>query len=405
MTTICFYLQAHQPVRLRRFSVFDIGSGASYFDRERNLFYLERIVRKSYLPMTELLLALAREHGARFAVNLGITGVLLEALEEHFPSVLENIRKLIATGRAELLAETYYHSLAFLYSRPEFKAQVAEHARALRKQFKVRPRIFRHTELATSNELARAVKAMRYRGLLAEGHDWLLGWRSPNMVYELKTAPGLPVLLRNYRLSDDVSFRFSARSWREWPLTADRFASWVHGAAEDSQVVNLFMDFETFGEHQWPETGIFEFMRHLPAELARGGSARFVTVSEAFKEFSPRGTLDMHHMTSWADVERDLSAWRGNKMQESALRELYALEPNVLRSRDRTLIRDWRLLQTSDHFYYMCTKWFADGDVHKYFNPYESPYEAYLTFMNIINDMKIRLEERSGKGRRESNRT
>lgn len=392
MTPVCIYLEAHQPMRMRRFSIFDIGSGKPYFDTERNLFYLRRIVEKSYLPMTELLLDLVRADRDRFAVSLGLTGVLLEQLEEHFPDVIRNLGKLVRTGRVELLGETYYHSFAFLYSRPEFADQVALHRRKLWRLFRVRPRVFRHTELATNNELARVVKRMGYAGLLAEGHDWLLGWRSPNMVYSLKTAPGLPVLLRNYRLSDDISFRFSSRAWSEWPLTAERFATWLAESGKEGQVVNLFMDFETFGEHQWRETGIFEFMRALPGILTHRSAAGFRTVSEVFRAAEPMGELDMHHLTSWADIERDLSAWRGNKMQESAFRELYALERRVKAARDRALLADWRLLQTSDHFYYMCTKWFADGDVHKYFNPYESPYEAYITFMNIIQDLKLRLE-------------
>lgn len=391
MASLCLYFHVHQPVRLRRFSVFDIGTEAPYFDDARNEFYLRRAAEKCYRPMTALLLDLIRAYGKRFAVSFSLTGVFLEQAERWFPDVLQSFRKLAKTGRVEFLAETYHHSLASLYSRREFREQVKLHERKLFSLFQTKPRVFRNTELCASNEIARTAKRWGYRGLLAEGHGYLLEWRSPNFVYELKTAPNFPVLMRNYRLSDDISFRFSAPWWSERPLTAEKFASWVDAAAGNGPLVNLFMDFETFGEHQWPETGIFEFMRHLPAKLFQNPANHFVTVSEAIKKFKPVAALDMHYLTSWADIERDLSAWRGNKLQESALAELYALEKPVKAARDRKLLDDWRKLQTSDHFYYMCTKWFADGDVHKYFNPYESPYEAYITFMNIINDIKLRV--------------
>ena len=399
MASLCLYLQAHQPLRLRRFSVFDIGAGKPYFDDERNHFYLERIVNKCYRPTTELLLELVRRHRGRFAVNFGLTGALLEQLEAQFPDVIKNFQALVGTGHVEIMGETYHHSLAFFYSRPEFNAQVEAHRRKIWELFKVRPKVFRNTELATTNALAAAVKKMGYKALLAEGHDWLLGWRSPNFLYSLKTARGLPVLLRNYRLSDDISFRFSAQWWSGWPLTADRFAAWVDEAGRESHTVNLFMDLETFGEHQWPETGIFDFLSHLPEHIFKNEKSVFRTVSKVAALHKPVGEIDMHHLTSWADVERDLSAWRGNKMQQTALAELYALEKRVKRSHDPKILRDWRFLQTSDHFYYMCTKWFSDGDVHKYFNPYESPYEAYLTFVNILNDLRFRLESKRRRTR------
>lgn len=391
MASLCFYFHAHQPVRLRRFSIFDIGSNVPYFDEGQNAFYLKRIVEKCYRPMTKLLLDCIESHGKRFAVSFSLSGVFLDQLERGFPDVLENFKALVKTGRVELVAETYYHSLAFLYSKKEFLDQIALHRRKIRSLFKFEPKVFRNTELCASNDIARTVSALGYRGFLAEGASDLLEWRSPNYVYRLKGAPRLPVLLRNYRLSDDISFRFSAPWWSERPLTAEKFAGWIDAAANRGSLINLFMDFETFGEHQWPETGIFEFMRYLPEKLFQNPEHHFVTVSEAIRKHKPVATLDMKRLISWADVERDLSAWRGNAMQNSALRELYSLESAVKRSKNKALLEDLRKLQTSDHFYYMCTKWFSDGDVHKYFNPYESPYEAYITFMNIMNDMKLRL--------------
>ncbi len=241
--------------------------------------------------------------------------------------------------------------------------------------FKQNPSIFRNTELVYNNELANFVESMGYKGILAEGADHILGWRSPNFIYTPKTTSRIKLLLKNYKLSDDVAFRFSDRSWKEWPLTVDKYTSWINAVNGNGNLVNLFMDYETFGEHQWADTGIFDFLRHLPQELLKHPDNDFKTPSEAIKTYNPVAELDIHNPISWADIERDTSAWDGNDMQ------------------DKKLINDWRNLQTSDHFYYMCTKWFNDGDVHKYFNPYDNPYDAFITFMNILNDINFRLKE------------
>ena len=392
MPSVCFYLQTHQPFRLRNYSVFDIGQNDDYFDEQRNREYLSRIVRKSYLPTNRILLELIRQQRGKFKVSFGLSGVLLEQLEKHFPDVIDDFQKLVATGCCEILAETYHHSLAYLYSAEEFKQQVALHRQKIKKLFNYKPTVFRNTELMLSNEMAKTVEEMGYKAILGEGADYILGWRSPNYVYKIKGTKNIKILLRNYKLSDDISFRFSSRDWNEWPLTADKFAAWVKGTQSHGDVINLFMDYETFGEHQWEETGIFEFLKSLPGEILKYPENNFQNPSDVIKLYKPKGELDFCNIVTWADTERDLSAWLGNRMQQTALKKLYSLEGIVKKSADKKLVEKWRKLQTSDHFYYMCVKWFADGDVHKYFSPYESPYDAYIIFMNIFNDLKLRLE-------------
>jgi alpha-amylase len=393
MASVCFYFQVHQPYRLRRYSVFD--TGLNYFDEHRNRQILDRIAHKCYLPATKAILDLVRNHEGRFRVAYSLTGCVLEQLREHHPEVLKLFQDLAASGCVEFLSETYYHSLAFLYSRDEFKAQVVLHAKLIEELFGQKPKVFRNTELIYNNELANYVSSLGgYHGVIAEGADHILGFRSPNYVYQPPNVAGVSILLKNYRLSDDIAFRFSNRAWGDWPLTADKFAKWVHKINGDGFLCNLFMDYETFGEHQWAETGIFDFLKAMPGELFKiePGANDFLTPSEAIEKHKSVGEYDVPHMISWADTERDLSAWLGNAMQSNALHELYKLEPAVKAADDETLLRDWRRLTTSDHYYYMCTKYFADGDVHKYFNPYESPYDSYINFMNVMDNLKTRSE-------------
>lgn len=391
MVKVCLYFQVHQPYRIRNYTVFDIGNSSNYFNDEKNIAVLKRVAQKCYLPANRLLMELLDRH-PEFKASFSLSGVVLEQFEKHAPEVLASFRQLAATKRVEILDETYHHSLAFIYSKEEFAEQVRMHRAMILKLFRQKPKIFRNTELIYNNELASFVSGMGYKGILAEGADHVLGWRSPNFIYKPKTANGMKLLLKNYRLSDDIAFRFSERSWQEWPLTADKFANWVNAINGNGNCVNIFMDYETFGEHQWEETGIFDFLRHMPSEILKHPDNTFATPSELAKEHEPVAELDIHGLVSWADIERDLSAWLGNSMQQAAIRELYSMEREVKASGDRKLLDDWRKLQTSDNFYYMCTKWFADGDVHKYFNPYDSPYDAFMSFMNIINDMKIRLK-------------
>ena len=398
MAAVCFYFQVHQPYRLRHYTFFDIGADAFYEDEDANCDILLKVARKCYLPMNALLLSLIRRHEGRFKVSFSLSGTALDQFAAYAPELIQSYRELVATGCVELLSETYNHSLAFLYSPEEFREQVRLHDDRIEELFGVRPTVFRNTELIYNNALARTVEDMGYSAILAEGADHVLGWRSPNYVYRPAGCDRLKLLLKNYRLSDDIAFRFSDRNWPEFPLTAEKFAHWAGTAALSGDLINLFMDYETFGEHQWEASGIFQFMEALPDRLLRLPGFRFVTPSEAAAEHEPVAELDVHNFMSWADAERDLTAWLGNDMQHDAIETVYRLEERVKAGGDDGLLRTWRRLQTSDHFYYMCTKWFADGDVHSYFNPYGSPYDAYINYMNVMADFALRLDGAPGLG-------
>ena len=318
--------------------------------------------------------------------------MVLDQFAMYAPEVLASFQKLVATGRVEILADTYHHSLAFFYSKPEFKRQVAQHHKRIKELFDVSPRVFRNTELSYNNELAKWCEENGYIGIMAEGWDGVLGWRSPNFLYRPPQCSSIKILLKNYKLSDDIAFRFGEKSWEGWPLDANKFAQWVHAHHGDGQTINLFMDYETFGEHQWEDTGIFNFLRSLPEAIMRHPDTNFRLPSETIEAYDVVGELDVPHILTWADTDRDLTAWVGNDIQRGAIDAVYALEDDVLRTRDAQLIETWRRLQTSDHFYYMCTKWFADGDVHAYFSPYETPYDAYIAFMNALSDLELRVQ-------------
>ncbi len=391
MASVCFYFQVHQPYRLRRYSIFD--HDPNYFDHYKNAEICRKVANKCYLPANRTILELINRHEGKFRVSYSITGVLLDQLEEYAPEVLSTFHALARTGCVEFISETYYHSLSFLYSREEFAQQIKLHQQRIEDLFGMRPTVFRNTELIYNNDLGRFVSELGFEGVLCEGADHILGYRSPNYIYNPPGAGGIKLLLKNYRLSDDIAFRFSNRGWQEWPLTAPKFAQWVSEVNGNGYVVNLFMDYETLGEHQWEDTGIFDFFLHLPQEILQHPDNDFKTPSEVIRAYPSVGAMDVPHMISWADTERDLSAWLGNAMQSNALHELYRMEKQVKETGDPKILSDWRRMQTSDHFYYMCTKWFADGDVHKYFNPYDSPYDSYINFMNVMDNLRSRCRQ------------
>ncbi len=392
MASICFYFQVHQPLRLRHYTVFD--KNTHYFDDYKNSSICRKVANKCYLPANRLLLDLIRRFEGRFRIAYSITGVLLEQLHSFSPEVISTFDALAETGCVEFLAETYYHSLSFLYSRDEFIEQVNKHVETIEYMFGQKPRVFRNTELIYNNDLAALVESLdNFDAIITEGANYILGSRSPNFVYHPQGCSKLKLLLKNYSLSDDIAFRFSNRNWSEWPLTAEKYAQWIHNVNGNGNVVNLFMDYETFGEHQWEDTGIFDFMQHLPEYILRHPDNDFKTPSEIARSYEPVDTVDVPHLISWADTERDLSAWLGNAMQSNAIHELYRMENNIKKTGDEKIIADWRKLQVSDHFYYMCTKYFADGDVHKYFNPYNSPYDSYINFMNVLNNLQSRCSK------------
>lgn len=394
MPSVCFYFQVHQPVRLRHYTVFDQND--NYFDDYKNASICRKVASKCYLPANRLLLDLIRKCKGRFRIAYSVTGILLEQFQQYAPEVMSTFDALARTGCVEFLAETYYHSLSFLYSRDEFIEQIQKHIDAIDYFFDQKPRVFRNTELIYNNDLAALIESMnQFDAILTEGADHILGFRSSNFLYQPKGCHSLKLLLKNYSLSDDIAFRFSNRDWSQWPLTADKFAQWINNVNGNGNVVNLFMDYETLGEHQWEDTGIFNFMRHLPEEILKHPDNNFKTPSEVVQSYDTVDTIDVPHIISWADTERDLSAWLGNAMQSNAIHELYRLEKKIKATGDERLITDWRKLQVSDHFYYMCTKYFSDGDVHKYFNPYDSPYDSYINFMNVLDHLQRRCLEQA----------
>lgn len=394
---IVLYLHVHQPYRIRHYTVFDSGAQHDYFnaayeDDTSNERILRKVAEKSYIPTNRHLLRLLEENPG-FKLSLSITGTVIEQLERWSPEALQSFKDLVDSGRVEILAETYHHSLAFFYSRSEFEMQVGMHRNKIQEVFGQTPRVFRNTELAYNNDLAYWADHAGYKGILAEGWDPVLDWRSPNYIYQPAYTDNIRLLMKNYKLSDDIAFRFGDSKWAEYPLTADKFSHWL-SEDPDGTNFNLFMDYETFGEHQWQESGIFGFLEHLPKEWLKADDHSFMTVSEVIDTFGPVGQIDMPQTVTWADTERDLSAWLGNSMQSTAIEALYGLQERILDTGDLALIDDWRRLQTSDHFYYMCTKWFNDGDIHAYFSPYATPYEGYMNFMNAYRDLQFRLAEK-----------
>ncbi|OFZ17994.1 MAG: alpha-amylase [Bdellovibrionales bacterium GWB1_55_8] len=387
MPSVCFYFQVHQPFRLKHYPFFNIGKDHKYFDDEKNATIMRKVARKCYLPTNRAMLRLIDRFEGKFRISYAVTGVAIEQMRDYSPEVLDSFVALAKTGCVEFVGETYYHSLSGVYDEPEFRDQVSKHGKLMKKYFNQSPTVFRNTELIYNDRVGEIVASLGYKGMIAEGADDILGWRSPNFVYESST-PGFKLLLKNYRLSDDIAFRFSNRAWPEFPLTAPKFANWVHRISGNGETLNLFMDYETFGEHQWESTGIFEFLDHLPAEIMKHSDWDFRTPSEVLERHQPVAPISFGRTVSWADVDRDLTAWQGNHMQKSALAQIYEIGKEV-RSRNNPAALDlWRKLQTSDHFYYMCTKWMADGDVHAYFSPYGSPYEAFINFMNVLTDFR-----------------
>ncbi len=397
MPSVCFYFQVHQPYRIKKYTFFDIGKKSDYFDSvegndQDNRFIMEKVAKKCYIPTNKLLFKLLKKH-PEFRFTFSFSGVALEQMEKYSPETLETFQDLVSTGRVEVLAETYYHSLSFLYSKEEFKKQVEMNKEKVKSLFSVKPRVFRCTELAYSNDIAKQAEEMGFEGILGEGVDQILGWRSPNFLYKPKNS-NIKVFLKNYRLSDDIAFRFSERSWKEHPLTAEKFAKWVNEANGTGEVINLFMDYETFGEHQWEETGIFNFLEALPEYVLKHPDNDFATLSESIDRYNSRDEIDVPYVTSWADTERDLSAWIGNDMQKDALNKLYKLEKDVLELNDEEITDQWRKFQTSDQVYYMSTKGMGDGTVHGYFSPYSSPYDAFIYFTNALSDFKMKITEK-----------
>lgn len=392
MKSICLYFQVHQPYRLKKYRFFNMGKDHYYLDELSNRSIMRKVAERCYLPMNELLLKELKKKDSAYKVSFSISGMAIEQFRQYAPDVLDSFKKLAKTGKVEFLAETYSHSLASLCCKEEFETQVQRHCALIEFEFGQRPAVFRNTELIYSSQIGEWVAEMGFKAMLAEGAKHILGWKSPDFVYANDINPRLKLLLRNFKLSDDIAFRFSDRGWGEWPLTVDKYVDWL---AQDvpGEVINLFMDYETFGEHQWAETGIFDFMKHFPSAALKTGKLEFLTAGEAADKYQPVSVLHTPYPFSWADEERDITAWLGNELQDEAFENLYKVRDMVHAVNAEDLNHVWDFLQTSDHFYYMATKWFSDGDVHSYFNPYDTPYEAFINYMNVFSDFarEVRL--------------
>jgi alpha-amylase len=388
---ICLYFEVHQPFRLKRYRFFDLGLDHYYYDDFSNESILRKVAEKCYLPANNIIFDLITKYKGKFKITFSLSGIVIDQFRLYAPEVLESFRKLADTGMVEFLAETDSHSLVSLKNKNEFIRQVDDHKAKIKEFFGVEPTSFRNTELIYSDQIGSWVADMGFKSILTEGAKHVLGWKSPNYVYCNSLNPRLKVLLRNFVLSDDIAFRFSNRNWNEWPLTTDKYTSWLNKLAPKSELVNIFIDYETFGEHNWKETGIFDFLSHLPGAILKKTPFRFVTPSEVADTMQPVSAISVPSAISWADEERDITAWLGNELQTAAFDKLYELADKVNNCKYDLLKKDWAYLQSSDHFYYMCTKFFSDGAVHAYFNPYETPYDAFMNYMNVLSDFEIRI--------------
>ena len=393
MRSICLYFHVHQPYRLRTYRFFNIGADHHYFDDYQNRHIIRRIAEKCYLPANKMMLDLIREYGTAFKISYSISGTALMQLQEYAPEVIKSFQQLAKTGSVEFIAETYAHSLVSLIDKDEFIRQTGQHVSAIEQVFGKKPVTFRNSELLYSDAIGETVAEMGFKTMMTEGARHILGWKSSNYMYCNSINPKLKLLLRNFRLSDDISFRFSSRDWQEWPLTADKFVGWLNHIHHQEEVVNVFIDYETIGERQWKESGIFDFFWSLPRKVLSLSDFTFSTPSELTSILQPVASINVPHPITWADEERDLTSWLGNELQDEAFHKLYSVRDRIRKIDDPAILRDWNLLQTSDHFYYMSTKWFSDGAVHKYFNPYPSPYEAFINYMNVLSDFIIRVED------------
>jgi alpha-amylase len=388
---ICLYFEVHQPFRLKRYRFFDLGQDHYYYDDFTNESILKKVAEKCYLPANNIIMDLITKHKGKFKVAFSLSGIVIDQFRLYAPEVLDSFRKLAETGMVEFLGETEAHSLSSLKNRDEFIRQVNGHKKLLKEHLGVEPTSFRNTELIYSDQIGSWIADLGFKAILTEGAKHVLGWKSPNYLYCNALNPRLKVLLRNFVLSDDIAFRFSNRNWNEWPLTTEKYTSWLNKLAPKSELVNIFIDYETFGEHNWKETGIFDFLSHLPGAVLKKTPFKFMTPSEVADNLQPISAISVPSPISWADEERDITAWLGNELQNAAFEKLYSLSYKVNNCQYDLLKKDWNYLQTSDHFYYMCTKFFSDGSVHAYFNPYETPYDAFMNYMNVLSDFEIRI--------------
>ncbi|MFW5887088.1 MAG: glycoside hydrolase family 57 protein, partial [Bacteroidota bacterium] len=391
MKNICFYFQVHQPFRLKKYRFFEIGNDHYYYNDYENEQIMHRIASRCYLPANRLLLKMIKKYPGQFKVSFSISGTAIEQFKLYAPEVLASFKALADTGMVEFLAETNAHSLASLIDKKEFKKQVKDHSNLMETTFGQRPTVFSNTGLIFSNHLAQLVAEMGFNTVITEGAKKILGWHSSDFIYHSAAKPLVNILLRDFKLCDDIAFRFGDQKWNEWPLSASKYIRWIR-EMDQNEVVNMFLDYETFGEHQPATTGIFNFLEEVISEVQASSDVRLVTPSEIVKDKIPQMPLDVPENISRAGEERDLSEWLGNEIQQEALNKLYSLTPKIRQCNDPKILKDWELLQCSDHFRYMNTQFTSDGNERACFSPYDSPYEAFINYMNILSDFIIRLD-------------
>ena len=393
MRTICLYFQIHQPFRLRRFRFFDIGKEHYYYDDYSNESFLRKIADRSYLKANKVLLDIIQKNKDKFKIAFSISGSALDQFELYAPEVIKSFKVLAETGQVEFLCETDSHSLASLSNPDEFQRQVLSHRKKIEKYFGQIPTVFSNSELIYSDQIGEQIANMGFEGIITEGAKHILGWKSPNYLYCSAINPRLKLLLRNFKLSDDISFRFSNKNWNQYPLTTEKFANWLNHIDKREENVNIFIDYETFGGRQSGESGIFEFLKHMPQSIFKLTDYTFSFPTDIIRNQQPVSSISVPTPISWADEERDLTAWLGNDLQKEAFGKLYGLCDLVEKSVDPKIKIDWKYLQASDHFYYMSTKFFTDRPSYTYVNPYESPYDAFINYMNVLSDFTIRVKK------------
>ena len=394
MDSLSLVFKIHHPFYLRTYRFFDIGERHNYYDDYRNKYILKRFSERSYYQANALMMKLFAKYGDGFRISFAFSGNAIDQMQWYMPELLEDFKQVVACPNVELLATDYSASAGSVLNKELWKRQVENHNRRLQEVFGRQAKVLAGTQLLYDDGIGKAAAEIGMAGMLTEGAKHVLGWKSPNYVYSGAIAPKLKLLLRNYTLSDDIAFRFSDKNWQDWPLTGDKFLGWIKSAAHNDEIVNLFMDYETFGEHQKAQSGIFDFMRYFPEVVIKDGEFEFVTPEQAGRKHKAVASLDVPDPISWADEERDITAWLGNELQSDAFQKLYDVTEKLsLISENDPLWDDFGHLQESDHFYYMCTKFFSDGAVHKYFNPYDTPYEAFINYMNVLSDFILRVDD------------
>ena len=391
--SICIYFQIHHPERLRKYQFFDIGKKHNYFDNYANRSELEDLAENCYLPANALLLDLIKKYEGKFKVAFSISGSAIDQLEMHTPEVIRSFQELAQTGQVEFLAETYSHSLASLSEdTDEFELQVKRHSAAIKELFGKKPVTFRNTSLIYSDKIGKRVADLGFKTMLTDGAKHVLGWKSPNFVYKNALDENLNLLLKNSKLSDDIAIRFSDRNWSEYPLTSEKYVNWVSHSLQDTEVLNLFMNYEVIGHYNRAESGIFDFLRYFIQQIAENPNYQFLLPKEVTKKHTAKDILPVPYPISWTDEERDITSWLGNELQKEAFTELFKIQPLVKKKKNAELNEDYSRLQASEHFYFMRTKLFSGADYHKYILPYESPYEAFINYMNVLSDFIDRVK-------------